>query len=56
MSWEYEALRQIADSWGLVLTGLIFATLVGWTFRRGAHRDHHQAAHMIFEDERDGRE
>ena len=51
MSWEYEALRQIADSWGLVLTGTIFLVLVGWTFRRNAPRDHQRAAHMIFETE-----
>jgi cytochrome c oxidase cbb3-type subunit 4 len=49
MSWEYEVLRQLADSWGLVLTGLTFVVLIGWTFRRGAHRDHRRAAHMIFE-------
>ncbi len=51
MSWEYEALRQIADRHGLVATGLLFLVLVGWTFRRGAHRDHQQAAHMIFDTE-----
>ena len=54
MNWEYEMLRQAADSWGLVLTGLIFAVLVGWTFRRGADRAHDRAAHMIFEEKTDG--
>lgn len=49
MSWEYEALRQIADSWGLVLTGLTFVVLIGWTFRRHARRDLDRAATMIFE-------
>jgi cytochrome c oxidase cbb3-type subunit 4 len=51
MSWEYEALRQLADSWGLILTGLTFVTLVGWTFRRHAGRDHARAATMIFDTE-----
>jgi cytochrome c oxidase cbb3-type subunit 4 len=51
MTWEYEALRQLADSWGLVLTGLTFVALVGWTFRRHAGRDHARAATMIFETE-----
>lgn len=51
MTWEYEALRQLADSWGLILTGAVFATLVGWTFRRGANRDHAHAARTIFEPE-----
>ena len=51
MSWEYEALRQLADSWGLVLTGLTFVVLVGWTFRRCVRRAHDRAAIMIFEEE-----
>ena len=48
---NYETLRQIADSHGLVATGLLFLVLTGWTFRRGARRDHQRAAHMIFETE-----
>lgn len=47
----YETLRQIADSWGLVATMLLFLTLVGWTFLPRARDAHARAATMILEDE-----
>ena len=51
----YDALRHFADSYGLIFLGLLFVGLIGWTFRKGAHRDHTRAANMIFErDDRDG--
>jgi len=46
---SYEALRQIADSWGLVLMGVLFLTFIGWTFRKGSRARHQDAANMIFE-------
>ncbi|PHR15238.1 cbb3-type cytochrome c oxidase subunit 3 [Parasphingorhabdus sp.] len=49
---SYEALRHFADSWGLVFMGLIFLTCVGWTFRPGAGNRHNQAAHMIFDEDK----
>lgn len=47
----YENLRQLADSWGLVATMLLFLTLVGWTFLPRARAAHERAARMILEDE-----
>lgn len=49
----YENLRQLADSWGLVLTGVIFLALVLWPFRPGARHFSDKAAHSIFEDDSD---
>ncbi|MCF8710010.1 cbb3-type cytochrome c oxidase subunit 3 [Rhizorhapis sp. SPR117] len=52
---SYDALRHFADSWGLVFMGLIFISFVFWTFRPSARDHHHEAAHMIFdEDKNDG--
>lgn len=51
---NYDSLRHFADSYGLVLLGLVFISLVGWTFRPGARRRNARAARSIFEqDERD---
>lgn len=47
----YENLRQLADSWGLVLTGLMFLALVLWPFRPGSAHQSDAAAKSIFEDE-----
>ncbi|WP_416907436.1 MAG: cbb3-type cytochrome c oxidase subunit 3 [Polymorphobacter sp.] len=49
----YDALRHFADSWGLVMLGLIFLGLVGWTFRKGAGAEMDRAANSIFEDDQD---
>lgn len=51
---NYETLRHLADSWGLVMMGLIFLTLVAWPFRKGLRQRNHDAAMMIFRDEDDG--
>lgn len=48
---SYDALRHLADSWGLVFLGLIFLACVGWTFRKGAKRHHDRAANMIFDED-----
>ncbi|MDO9487327.1 MAG: cbb3-type cytochrome c oxidase subunit 3 [Sphingomonadaceae bacterium] len=45
----YETLRHIADSWGLVLMGLTFLVLVGWTFRKDSRANQQRAAHSILE-------
>jgi len=47
----YENLRQIADSWGLLATFLLFLTLIGWPFLPRAAAGQHRAATMILEDE-----
>ena len=49
----YENLRQLADSWGLVLTGVMFLALVLWPFRPGAAHQSKDAARSIFKDESD---
>ena len=48
---SYDALRHLADSWGLVVMGTVFLILIGWNFRPGAARHHQQASTMIFENE-----
>lgn len=48
---SYDALRHLADSWGLVLMAAFFLTFVGWTFRKGASSHYDRAATMIFEDD-----
>ncbi len=52
----YDMMREFADSWGLVLMGVAFLILVGWTFLRPVAAGHQRAAHSIFEreDEIDG--
>jgi len=50
----YETLRQIADSWVLVLMALVFVGFALWPFRPGAKTHNHDAANMIFKDENDG--
>ncbi len=43
---DYNSLRHFADSWGLVLLGLMFVVAVGMALRPGARR-HHDEAQMI---------
>lgn len=48
---NYDALRHFADSWGLVMMLVLFATFIGWTFLPRASAAHRRAATMILEDE-----
>ncbi|SEN28242.1 cytochrome c oxidase cbb3-type subunit 4 [Sphingomonas gellani] len=48
---SYDTLRHLADSWGLVMMGVLFTTFVGWTFLPAARRSHQRAATSIFEKE-----
>jgi cytochrome c oxidase cbb3-type subunit 4 len=50
----YDQLRHFADSWGLIMLGILFLSLVGWTFRKGASADMDRAANSIFEDDDHG--
>lgn len=50
----YETLRQLADSWGLAATVLLFLLLSAWPFRPSAKQDNEAAANMIFEDDDNG--
>lgn len=47
----YDMMREFADSWGLVLMGVAFLILVGWTFLRPVAAGHRRAAVSIFERE-----
>ena len=51
---SYEALRHFADSWGLMFMAILWIAFTVWTFRPGAKGHHHDAANMIFgEDKQD---
>ena len=50
----YEALRHIADSWGLLAMVIAFVILVAWPFRPGARDHNRDAANVIFKDDSDG--
>ena len=51
---NYEALRQFADSYGLVLMAFFWLAFVGWAFRPGARGRSREAAHIIFKDKDHG--
>lgn len=51
---NYNELRHLADSWGLVMLGMMFLGLIGWTFRKGAAERMDEAAHSIFKPDRIG--
>ena len=48
---NYNELRHLADSYGLLFLGLCFVVFIGWTFRKGAGHHHERAANMIFDEE-----
>lgn len=50
----YEALRQFADSWGLLAMVVTFLVLVAWPFRPGARDANETARNMIFKDDDNG--
>ena len=51
---SYDQLRHLADSWGLVMMGVIFLVCIGWTFRPGARAHMDTAANSIFQPETPG--
>ena len=50
----YEALRHLADSWGLLAMVIAFVIFVAWPFRPGARDRNDEAANAIFKDDSDG--
>ncbi len=50
----YEALRHLADSWGLLAMVITFLALCIWPFRPGARKRNDDAALSIFKDTDDG--
>jgi cytochrome c oxidase cbb3-type subunit 4 len=51
---QYDTLRHLADSWGLVAMSVVFLALCLWPFRPGARASNEAAANMIFGDEDNG--
>ncbi|HFB2048847.1 MAG: cbb3-type cytochrome c oxidase subunit 3 [Hyphomicrobiaceae bacterium] len=52
---DYEALRQLADSWGLVYLFLAFVTVVAFNFRPGSKETADELSKIPFrEDEPHG--
>jgi len=47
----YDALRHLADSWGLVAMLVAFVGFAVWPFRPGAREANENAARMIFESD-----
>ena len=50
---NYDLLRHLADSWGLVVMTGVFTLLCLWPFRPGAKDSNRAAATMIFEKDND---
>ncbi len=50
----YDALRHLADSWGLVAMAVSFLALCAWPLRPGARDANRRAATMIFEESDNG--
>ncbi|SFQ54910.1 Cbb3-type cytochrome oxidase, subunit 3 [Roseivivax halotolerans] len=47
----YSFLRQLADSWVLLMLFLFFLGVIGWAFRPGSRPLHDDAAQSIFGSE-----
>lgn len=48
----YTLLREIADSWALLVLTLIFVGVAVWVFRPGAKAIHDEAANVIFKHDK----
>ncbi|PZX10909.1 cytochrome c oxidase cbb3-type subunit 4 [Palleronia aestuarii] len=48
----YSFLRELADSWVLLILTLIFLGVIGWAFRPGSHPIHEDAAAVPFRHDR----
>lgn len=48
----YSLLRQLADSWGLLLMFVVFLAVIAWAFRPGSRETHGDIANSIFRNER----
>ena len=47
----YSFLRELADSWALLILTLIFLGVIGWAFRPGARALHNDAAAVPFRND-----
>jgi cytochrome c oxidase cbb3-type subunit 4 len=50
---SYEALRHLADTWGLVMMGVCYVALVGWVLLPRARAANRRASEMIFDEDHD---
>ncbi len=48
---EYTLLRQIADSWGLLVMFVFFIGIIAWAFRPGSRSEHDNAASIPLRNE-----
>ena len=51
---NYNDFRHFADSWGLLMMGILFLILIFWPFRKGASQRNDDAANIIFRDKDNG--
>jgi cytochrome c oxidase cbb3-type subunit 4 len=49
----YTAMRQFADSWGLLGMVVFFVVAVLWTLRPGSRHGAEEAAHIPLQDDRE---
>ncbi len=49
----YTAMRQFADSWGLLGMMIFFVGAVVWTLRPGSKKGAEEAAHIPLQDDRE---
>lgn len=47
----YSFLRQLADSWVLLLMTLFFLGTIVWAFRPGSRKEHADTANIVFRNE-----
>ena len=47
---NYSLLRELADSWGLVVMTGVFAVLIGWAFLPRNREANSRAANSIFDE------
>jgi cytochrome c oxidase cbb3-type subunit 4 len=48
---NYNDFRHFADSWGLLMMGMLFLVVILWPFRKGASQRNEDAANIIFRDD-----
>ncbi|WP_418593011.1 cbb3-type cytochrome oxidase subunit 3 [Ponticoccus sp. (in: a-proteobacteria)] len=48
---NYSFLRQLADSWGLLVMFLIFVGIIFWAFRPGSRKTYEDTANIPFRHE-----
>ena len=47
----YSFLRQLADSWVLLLMTLFFLGTIVWAFRPGSRKGHNDTANIVFRND-----